>query len=232
MPTINPSPKNANGFDFGEGVFVFANNKLVVSSKGAREHITVHFGPASQTLDIHKTSATTGGSAARVTLFAISHANLLAMMQEIAPPLMETLRGVARPLHPAQMVKEQMGAIVGLLPTGDNLAAVTKIHRRKLSVDTAKLAAQSWAPEFLDELYDLGEGEIFTVFTCKFPRKVRKIGFGFPVSYRTGHRRLVWIPDKRVVDAIARANTLIQKAAARHGTFYEPLPWDLKKPGA
>jgi hypothetical protein len=70
MPAISSLPKNANGFDFGEGVFIFANNKLVVSSKGAREHITVHFGPTSQTLDVHKTSITTGGSTTRVTLFS------------------------------------------------------------------------------------------------------------------------------------------------------------------
>lgn len=222
---LNPLPENANGVDLGEGVLVFANNKLVMTSKAAPEHITVHFGPASQTLDIHKTRVTADGSKTHATLYSISHRNLLAMMQELALPLMGILRGVVRPLHPAQMVMEKMGAIVGLLPTGADMAGVTKMHNRKLSVDAGKLAAQAWAPEFLDELYDLREGEIFTIFSCKAPRKIRRIGHGFPITHRTGQRRLVWISDQRLAEAFARAGALIQRGAAKHGTFHEPLPW-------
>ena len=218
---------NAKGVDLGEAALVFAKDKLVVTSKGAREHLTVHFGPNSRVLDIHKTY-TGNGSATHTTLFSLPHANLTAMMQEIALPLMKSLTGIIRPVDPAWMAKQQIGAIVGFLPTSANIAAVTNVRRQKLIIDAGKLAARIWTPEFLEDLYELEDGEIFTLLSCKNRRRPRRIGSGFPIIDRIGRRRLVWIPDQRVGEALKRVGAVLQDAAPKYGTFHQPLPWNLQ----
>lgn len=224
----NPLPQGVQGLALGDAVFVVANDKFVLTSKGTREHITMHLGPNSQVFDVHTTSIATDGASSHIPLFSITHANLATMMQELARPIAETLIGLAQPLDLEWMAKRRIGAIVGILPTGADISAVTRVRRRKLIVDERKLVAQAWAPEFLHDLYDLNEGALFTLFSCPRGRKLRKIGYGFPVTDTRRHRRLIWVPDKRVAEAIERVGAILQDAAARYGSLHTPaaeLAW-------
>jgi len=221
----NPLPHGARGLDLGEGVLVFAKNKIVVTAKGACEHFTMHFGTDLQILDFHKTRKAADGSDIYTTLFTITHTNLAAMLQEIALPAVQALLGVLRPLRPGWMARKRVGAFVGLMPAESDIPAVTKIRRGKLVLDPDKLAAQVRAPEFLEDLYDLSDGQTFTLFACKNPSRPRRIGFGFKFTDPTGRRRLVWFRECQAVEAFKRIGTLLEAAAVKYGTFHKALPW-------
>ncbi len=211
--------RGVKGVDLGKAVLLFANDKCVLTSKGTLEHFTLHLGPNSKVLDVHRTTIGADGSSTHVTLFSITHANLAAMMQELALPIAAALIGLAHPLSPERMAKRRVGAIVGLLPTGADMCALTRVDRRRLAVDRKKLISRTWAPEFLDELYDLEEGKIFALFWCPRGRRPRKIGYGFPVTDCRRHRRLIWIPDQRVAEAFQLVGNLLEDMAARYGSY-------------
>ncbi len=221
----NQLPCGAKGFDLGEVDLIFANDKFVVTSKAAPHHLTLHFGPDSQVLDIHKTQTAADGSKSHTKLFTISHKDLTSMLQEIAMPAVRALLGVIRPLRPGWMAKKRVGAIVGLIPAESDLPAITKVRRQKLVFDPDKITAQVRAPEFLEELYDLSDGQTFTLFECKNPGRPRRIGFGFKFTDPTGRRRLFWIRERQAVEAFKRIGALIETAAAKYGTFHKAFPW-------
>lgn len=212
----DPLPKGANRLDIGELVLAFARDKLVFTPKGMREHYTLHFGPYSKIIDLHKTTLRADEIPEHLTLFSITHKRLLAMMEELAQPLGDLLMGLARPLSPAWMEKRRVGAVVGLLPTGADTAAVGRVRRRKFVIDPKKLAARVWTPDFIDELYDL-EGKIFTLFQNQRNKAPRKIGYGFTITDVRRRCRLVWTPDRNVAEALQRGSTLLNDAAVRYG---------------
>lgn len=220
-----PLPHGAKGFDLGKAVFVAANDKLVVKSKAARHHFTLHFGNHSQILDIHETTEAAEGAVTHMTLFSIAHANLAAMLQDIALQAVCVLTGILRPLRPGWMAKRRVGAVVGLIPAESEIPHVTRLRHKKLVVDPEKLAARARTPEFLEDLYELADGEPFTVMSCKDQRNPRMIGIGFKFTDLTGRRRLVWFNRRRVGEVAERMSTLLQEAAKKYGTFHKPLPW-------
>lgn len=54
MSSNHPLPKGANGLDLGGLVLALARDKLIFTPKGAREHYTLHLGPNSRVIDVHK----------------------------------------------------------------------------------------------------------------------------------------------------------------------------------
>jgi hypothetical protein len=218
-------PYGAKGFDIGEAVLVFVNDKLVIAPTAERYHVTVHFGSKSGKLDIHETRTAADGSKNYTTLFEISHSNLALMLQEIAIPTLVALRGIVRPLRPGWMAKRRVGAIVGLMPAESDLLAITKMRSHKLVFDPDKITAQIRAPEFLEDLYDLSDGQTFTLFAYKNLSRPRRIGFGFKFTDPTGRRRLFWIRERQMGEALKYVGTLLEVAAVKYGTFYKALPW-------
>lgn len=100
------------------------------------------------------------------------------------------------------MEKLGIGAIVGPLPTRANLEAAIDMRKRRLTVNEEKLAAEYSVPNYLDELYDLGEGKILILISRANRRNLHRVGFGFPVTDRRGRRRLVWLLDRRLAQGI------------------------------
>lgn len=218
-------PHGAKGFDLGEAVFLFADGKLVITAKGSRDHLTVHFGTHSGVLDIHKKSTADDGSTKYVRLFTIPRDNLPAMLQEFGIPMLQAQMSALRRLRPGWMAKRRVGVVVGLSLAESEIPAVTKLSRRKLVVDPEKLADRMWAPQFLDDLYDLPDGQTFTLFCCRNQRNHRMLGVGFKFTDGTGRRRLVWLPKRRVSQAFKNVEGLLVSAARKYGTFHEALPW-------
>jgi hypothetical protein len=218
----NPSPRPPKGVELGDMLILFAKQKLVISSKavGTNEHLTLHFGPTSKILDLHKTYTATDGTKTHETLFEISHGNLECMMQDLAGPFIESLMGLARPLTLEYMEKHGIGAIVGPLPTQDNLAATIDKHKGRITINNEKLAVEYHAPQYIDELYGLEEGKIFILISRARRRNARRIGFGFPVTDQRNRRRLVWIPDKELADQFDRMSVLLQSAAGKFGVVH------------
>ena len=221
-------PHGAKGVDLGEAVFLFADGKLVITAKGSREHLTLHCGAHSGVLDIHKKSTAADGSTKYVTLFTIPHDNLPAMLQEFGFPMLQAQMSALRRLRPGWMAKRRVGVVVGLPLAESEIPAVTKLRRRKLVVDPGRLAARVWAPEYLDDLYDLydlPDGQTFTLSSCREQRNPRMLGFGFKFTDGTGRRRLVWLCKRRVSQAFENVEGLLESAARKYGAFHEPLPW-------
>lgn len=219
-------PRAVKAIDLGEVLVHFARAKLVISPKsvGAREHFTVHFGPVSKALDVHKTQTTANGAKTYQTLLKITHVDLERMMQELIGPVVESLMYMARPLTLEFMEKMRMGAMVGPTPTQANVTAAVEVRKRRLTINEEKLAAEYSVPKFLDELYDLEEGKIFILISHSNRRHTHRVGFGFPVSDQRNRRRLVWIPDKVMNEQLDRLEKLFQTAAAKYATICDSTP--------
>jgi len=206
------------GVDLGDLLMLFAKDKLVMSAKGAHDHLTLHFGPKSKVLDLHKTYTTTDGSRSHQTLFKITHENLQRLLEELAVPLLEGLMSTTRPLTPSYMHERRYGAIVGPLPTQANLARAIEVRRRRLTINDEKLAAEYRVPRYIDELYDLADGKIFVLVSYANRGKPRRVGFGFPVTGKRRRPRLIWIPDRLLEKQIDRLGELLFATAVRLGT--------------
>lgn len=218
-PLHGPQSRPIKGIDLGQALILFAHEKLVISSKapGIREHVTVHFGPASKILDVHQTHTAADGTKTYQTLFEITHAGLERMLKELAGPIVESLMSVARPLTPEYMEKLRLTAIVGPLPTQANLAPAIEVHKRRLTINEKEIAAEYSVPQYIDELYDLGEGEIFILISRANRRNPHRVGFRFPITDDRNRRRLVWFPDRQIAREIECIETLLGHTAARYG---------------
>lgn len=226
-------PRGAKGFDLGEAVLLFADGKLVITAKGSPTHLTVHFGADSGVLDIHKKSTAADGATQYVTLFTIPRDNLVAMLQEFAIPLLQAQMRALRRLRPGWMAKRRIGVVIGTSISksqmSSDISAITKLRRRKLAVDPERLAEHVRVPEFLEELYDLPDGQTFMLFACgkqrRHQRNHRMLGVGFKFTDPLGQPRLVWLPKRRVGQVFTEVGALLESAARKYGTFHEPLPW-------
>jgi hypothetical protein len=198
---------------------MFARDKLVLTSKApnTREHLTVHFGPSSRVLDIHKTRIAADGSRTYQTVFRITHDNLARMFEELAAAVFAGLMSAVRPLAPYYMVRSHYGAIVGPLPTQTNLGAALEMRKRRLTINDKELAKAYRVPRYLDELYELKEGEVFILMSHAKRLKPRRVGFGFPVPGKRNRRRLIWIPDKLLQKQVDQLGEVLKAASTRFG---------------
>ena len=85
MPSDHPLPKGAYGLDLGELVLALARDKLIFTPKGAREHYTLHLGPYSRVIDVHKTTLREDGTEEHLTLFSITHNELRTIARHRRP---------------------------------------------------------------------------------------------------------------------------------------------------
>jgi hypothetical protein len=218
-PSENPFLHGVRKIDLDRAILAIARNKLVFTAKGSREHLTVHLGPHSGIFDVHRTTTSSDGSVSRVRLYAIPQTNVAGLCQDLAVPLWNILANGLQALSLDWMQRARVGAVVGLPPLQADVRTATTVRRGRLAVDPKLLLAQVWVPEYLDELFDVDQERLFTLFCCRNPRRPRKIGTGFGYKDRAGRRRLVWLSERHVVDAIRRFDKLLRPAAAKHGTF-------------
>lgn len=216
MPTSEKPrlPHGAKGIDLGEGIIAFAKDKIVFSRQGAREHVTLHFGPATGVLDVHKTWTADDGSPGHQRIYAIRHDDLASLLEEVGPLASHALMRVMRPLDFDDLVRKRIGVIVGVLMSGEDVDAVTCVRRGKLVVDPEKVASRAWMPEYLDELYQLEEGKFFTLVSTR--RAPRVVGHGFAIADGSGGRRLLWLSSLQLVAEMRRLESLFQATVLKH----------------
>jgi hypothetical protein len=177
----------------------------------------VHFGPSSRVLDVHKTRLTADGLPEHQTLIQIRHEKLQRLLEEFAVPLTQALMSTVRYLTPSYIVRRRYTAVVGPLPTQGNLGAAIEMHRRRLTINDAKVASAYRVPRYLDELYSLQDGEIFILIASGKQKEPRRVGFGFPVAGKRGRARLIWISDKALERVINDLGNLLRMSATRLG---------------
>ncbi len=164
-------------------------DKIVFMVKSSREHYTLHFGPVTGVMDLHRTWAGEGGVSCHETLFAIRHADLAALLSELAPDAVGMTRLIRR-LRVGWMHRHSIGIVRGLEPTTDEqIAAITtkRLGRKRLMLVEEKFKASIQRPEYLDDVWDFPDGP-FSLFDQR-----GRVGVGFKTTDRFGLARLHWV---------------------------------------
>ena len=188
-------PEGVKKLDLGPAIITFLEDKAFIALKGAKEHITVHFGTNSKVLDAHRTRRTKGGHEEHTTLFTIPHDHLAPAAVAMANELLRTLRSIFRPLRIGWMARNHIGAEPGFFPGEEALPFITKIEKKRIMLDESKILDRLGKLEFLDDLYDLPNGQGFSLISFRPRRRPRIIGFGFKRSDAHGRSRLIWCPN-------------------------------------
>jgi hypothetical protein len=182
---------------------------FVPKSAGAGRHYTLHAGPDSGVIDLHETQALPDGQVQHRTLFAMRRDDLSALLGEGVAILPEFL-GLLRPLRLGWLKHRNIGIARGVDPVSDeDIAAVTRKHRRRLVLYPELYERNVFVPEFLEEVYDFPDGS-FSLF-----HRGRNIGIGFKATDAGGYVRLFWIKrrdllrfghdcQEKVIDALRR----------------------------
>jgi hypothetical protein len=178
--------KDIEGEDFA---IELRGDKIVFVPKaaGAGLHYTLHAGMRSGILDLHETQYEANEQKRHCTLFAMRRDDLAALLDEAAPMLPEFFR-LLRPLRLGWLKHRHISIARGIDPVSDDdIAAVTRKRRRRLTVDAELYRQNVFVPEFLEEVYDFPDGN-FSLF-----HRGRQIGIGFKKTYTDGDVRLFWM---------------------------------------
>jgi hypothetical protein len=109
-------------------------------------------------MDLHETHPETDGQEQHRTLFAMHHDDLASVLAEAALMLPEFLR-LFRPLRLGWLKHRNISIARGIDPVSDDdIAAVTRKHKRRLALDAGLYDQNVFVPEFLEEVYDFPDG--------------------------------------------------------------------------
>jgi hypothetical protein len=182
-------PHSARGFEGDDFAIEFMADKIVFMAKSRGEHYTLHFGPVTGVMDLHRTWVGNGGTPCHETLFAIRHADLAALLYDLAPAAMGMTRLIRR-LRVGWMHRRGIGIVHGLEPiTDEQIAAITtkRPGRKRLMLVEEKFTANIQRPEYLDDVWDFPDGP-FSLFDQR-----GRVGVGFKTTDRFGQARLHWV---------------------------------------
>ena len=192
-PVLPLGAKGIRGDDFA---IAFGGDKIVFTLKPRLEegldpneeekHYTFQAGRKSGVIDLHETRSFPNSRKEHRTLFAMRADYLPPALQQLASMAPELIVMI-RPLRIGWMRHRNIGVARGIdLVRDQDVAAVTRKRKQKLSVDPQLYEQNVFVPEFLEEIYDFPDGN-FALF-----HKNRNIGIGFKTT-DTGNVRLFWI---------------------------------------
>jgi hypothetical protein len=228
--SLDKLPPGARAIGFGPITLAFAKDKLVFPLASPEEHLTVHFGPQSGILDLHHTRIV-GKEHVHTPLFRIHRDNLMAMLEEFGRTYVPELLTVIRPIGPGWIAKRRLGVVVGLYAGNEaEIAKVTTVRKRKVVVDPVRYIQQVSAPEFIEDLYDLRDGQCFTLHSTKRRNRGHMIGVGFKLTDAYGRPRLFWFKVRNMLRISARSAEWLSELFKRYGQFVTPLPWAYAAP--
>jgi hypothetical protein len=165
-------PHGARGIEVGDLVLAVGRDKVVMLAKAAGAHYTLQAGHNSGIIDLHRTWRDCNGSEHHETLFAMRRDDLPDLLNSFASWPQDLLR-LRRPLRVGWLHRNSIRIVHGLIPTTDEeVAAVTRKHRRRLVVDEQQWNATITIPEYLDDVRDFPDGA-FSLFDG-----ARNIGIG------------------------------------------------------
>ena len=182
-------PHNAKGIESDDYVVSFGGDKIVFVPKtaGRGKHYTLHVGPDSGVIDLHETQPAPAGDEQHRTLFAVRRDDLTALLGDTAAILPE-LMGLLRPLRLGWLKHRNIGVARGIDPVSDDdIAAVTRKHRRRLTIDPQLYEENVYVPDYLEEVYDFPDGSF------SLHHRGRQIGIGFKKTDQEGAVSLFWI---------------------------------------
>jgi hypothetical protein len=208
----NILPHGAKGIEAEDFAVEAGADKLVFVPKSAVKgsHYTLHAGPDSGVIDLHETKVLPGGGEQHRTLFAIRHDDLPALLFGEGAAILSELLDLLHPLRLGWLKHRNIGIARGVEPVSDaDIAAVTRKHKRRLTLDAGLYRQNVFVPEYLEDVYDFPDGN-FSLF-----HRGRNIGIGFKTTDADGSVRLFWIKRRdlmhfgsawqaKVMDALRR----------------------------
>jgi hypothetical protein len=212
MPKTFPFPHGATGIEVGDFVLQVAAGKIVALAKDRGEHYTLHFGEASGVLDLHRTWKDEGGIIRHKTVFAMLHADIPAVLNELAPTVPNIFR-LHRKLRVGWMHRHGIGIVRGLEPLTDaDIEAVTRKRpgRKRIVVDEEKVKANLFIPEYLDDVWDMTDGAFSLL------RGSKRIGIGFKVTDGSGRARLFWFKPTDITLLFKKMHEQMIRSASRY----------------
>jgi hypothetical protein len=185
----NTLPHGAKGIDGENFVVHFGDDKIVFAPKaaGRGKHYTFHAGPKSGVMDVHETAIGADGREQHRTLFALRMEDVPLVLGELVAMPAEFLR-LLRPLRLGWLKHRDIGIARGIDPVSDeDIAAVTRKRRRRLTLDAQRYEQNVYVPKYLEEVFDFPDGNF------SLHHRDRKIGIGFKKTDGEGSVRLFWI---------------------------------------
>jgi hypothetical protein len=214
-------PHGAKGIEADGFAVTFCGDKLVFIPKaeGSGKHYTLHSGPKSGVIDLHETDPAADGRDQHRTLFAVRHDDLAGLLGEATPMLREFL-DLLRPLRLGWLKHRNIGIACGIDPVSDDdIVAVTRKRRGRLTLDAGLYEQNVFVPEYLEAIYDFPDGN-FALF-----HRNRRIGIGFKKTYANGNVRLFWIKRRDLARFVnnwgARVVTALESVAIPHASYAE-----------
>ncbi|NWJ40964.1 MAG: hypothetical protein HXX12_08325 [Geothrix sp.] len=190
-------PHGVNRLDLEEAVLIICEDKLVLHPKDGDQHWTLHFGPISKILDIHRTRRAAGGAVEYETLFEISHERLGSLLGEISAELMSAFRSLLHPLQIDWMVRHHVSAEPAFFPPESEFEELTRVRKKRLYIDATKLQDRIGHLAYLEDLLDLPDGRAFSIICHRNPLTPKDFGVGFKVTDPLGRPQLLWCSYRR-----------------------------------
>lgn len=189
--------------EFGGILLIAREDKVILSPKGSKTHLTFHSGPASRTFDLHLATTTPEGKQYR-TLWMAPHHAIPEMLNRFARDELIKLLCFYRRLNPYLFSRRRMSALVLYHPSESELELFTKTSKGRVQIDNSKLIDKAWQTDDLNVLYECEAQEYFILYRMRVRGRPVRIGSGFKHVDRVGKERLVWLPDHYLSSMIER----------------------------
>jgi hypothetical protein len=208
-------PHNAKGIDHERFWVSFTDGKIMASLKDQKDiHYTLMLNGRSGIIDVHITSLDEQGERSDKTLFAMKKTDLESCLQEIGMFALPTLGELLRPLRLGWLAHRNIGVIMGLFPTDQEIMAATVKKKGKLRFVENALESNIHAPEFLEEIWDV-QDRVFSLFASK--RGASKLfGIGFKFTDSKGNACTAWIKKRDIPTALGRIEAHAREIVNRY----------------
>ncbi len=207
-PTL---PDGAIGLEVEEYAIEFRPDKAILLRKKIGDHFTLQFGNNSGVLDLHRTWKDPQGHEKHETLFAMQRDNIPCVLAQLNSVL-SSQPNFIRPLRLGWLGHHNIGIILGVLPVdASHLSKITARSRlKRLVIDAAKVRNGIYAPEYLDDVWDLPNGPFAL---CK---RGRMVGIGMKLPYDRGSAKLYWIKVRDLTHLTERVGKTFTQVVSRY----------------
>ncbi len=212
-------PHGAKGIDLGEFVVEFRSDKMVAIRKSSGDHFTLQFGENSGVIDLHRTWNDADGRKHRETIFAIHRNRIPAVLEEFELLVLKefgswpsVLIHFVRPLHLGLLGHRHIGIAWGILPVEEeHIGRITlKSPRKRLIIDPVKYREDIYVPEYLDEIWDMPDGQ-FSLW-----KRRRMVGIGMKVRRQHHPAKLYWFKMRDWMRFLEKMQEPLLQALSRH----------------
>ncbi len=203
-------PNGAIGLEVDEYAIEFRPDKAILLRKKIGDHFTLQFGNNSGVLDLHRTWKDADGHEEHETIFAMHRDNIPAFFAQFSS-VSSSLIKLIRPLRLGWMSHHHIGILFGGLPiSNSHISKIARRSRRKrLVIDPPKFRSEIYAPEYLEDIWDLPDGPFYLW------KGGRMIGLGMKLPHHQKPSRLYWIKARDLTHLTGSVGKMLLEIASR-----------------